>query len=60
MKLASKNNRITSKEAKKKRMYQLRKCKQNTTNMTPLQAHFEIKPPTPLSNMITVPKNHRI
>ena len=50
MKLDSRDNRFTIKEAIKSIVYQLRRCKQKTTNVTPFQAHFERKPNTPLSS----------
>ena len=57
MKLDSRNNTFTIKEAKKSIVYQLRICKQKTTNVTPFQAHFGRKPNTPLSNISTIPKS---
>ena len=56
-KLDSRNNTMTIKEAKKSIVYQLRRCKQKTTNVTPSQAHFGRKPNTLLSNISTNPKS---
>ena len=56
MKLDSRNNTFTIKEAIKSIVYQLRICKQKTTNVTTFQAHFGRKPNTPLSNISTIPK----
>ena len=41
-------------------MYQLRICKQKTTNVTPFQAHFGCKPNTPLSNIGAKPKSSNL
>ena len=41
-------------------VYQLRICKQKTTNVTPFQAHFGRKPNTPLSNISTIPKSSNL
>ena len=60
MKLDSRNNTFTIKEAKKSIVYQLRICKQKTTNVTPFQAHFGRKPNTPLSNISTIPKSSNL
>ena len=60
MKLDSRDNRFTIKEAIKSIVYQLRRCKQKTTNVTPFQAHFERKPNTPLSNISTIPKSSNL
>ena len=57
MKLDSRNTAFTIKEAIKSIVYQLRICKQKTTNVTPFQAHFGRKPNTPLSNISTSPKS---
>ena len=57
MKLDSRNNLFTIKEAIKSKVYQLRICKQKSTNVTPFQAHFGRKPNTPLSNISTIPKS---
>ena len=57
MKLDSRNTTFTIKEAIKSIVYQLRICKQKTTNVTPFQAHFGRKPSTPLSNISTSPKS---
>ena len=57
MKLDSRNTTFTIKEAIKSIVYQLRICKQPTTNVTPFQAHFGRKPNTPLSNISTSPKS---
>ena len=57
MKLDSKSTTFTIKEAIKSIVYQLRVCKQKTTNVTPFQAHFGRKPNTPLSNISTSPKS---
>ena len=46
MKLDTRNNTFTIKEAIKSIVYQLRICKQKTTNVTPFQAHFGRKPNT--------------
>ena len=56
MKLDNRNKTFTIKEAIKSIVYQLRICKQKTTNVTPFQAHFGRKPNTPLSNISTTPK----
>ena len=56
MKLDSRNNTSTIKETKKSIVYQLRICKQKTSNVTPFQAHFGRKPNTPLSYISTIPK----
>ena len=55
MKLDSRNNTFTIKEAIKSIVYQLRICKQKTTNVTAFQAHYGRKPNTPLSNISTIP-----
>ena len=60
MKLANKNSTITIKESKKSKVYQLRICKQNTTKVTPFQAHFRKKPNTPLSNISTIQKSSNL
>ena len=57
MKLDSRNNTFTIKEAIKSIVYQLRICKQKTTNVTPFQAHFGRKPNTPLSNTSKIPSS---
>ena len=57
MKLDSRNNTFTIKKAIKSIVDQLRICKQQTTNITPFQAHFGRKPNTPLSNISTIPKS---
>ena len=57
MKLDNRNQSFTIKEAIKSIVYQLRICKQKTTNVTPFQAHFGRKPNTPLGNISTVPKS---
>ena len=57
MKLDSRKTTFTIKEAIKSIVYQLRICKQKTTNVTPFQAHFGRKPNTPLSNISTSPKS---
>ena len=56
MKLDSRNNTFTIKEAIKSIVYQLSICKQKTTNVSSFQAHFGRKPNTALSNISTVPK----
>ena len=56
-KLDNRNKTFTIKEAIKSIIYQLRICKQKTTNVTPFQAHFGRKPNTPLSNISTIPKS---
>ena len=60
MMLDSRNNTFTIKEAKKSIVYQLRICKQNTTNVTPFQAHFGRKPNATLSNISTIPKSSNL
>ena len=60
MKLDSRNNTFTIKEAVKSIVYQLRICKQKTTKVTPFQAHFGGKPNTPLSNISTRPKSSNL
>ena len=60
MKLDSTNNTFTIKGAIKSIVYQLRICKQKTTNVTPFQAHFARKPNTPLSNISTIPKSSNL
>ena len=57
MKLDSRNNTFTIKEAIKSIVYPLRNCKQKTTNVTPFQAHFGRKLNTSLSNLSTVPNS---
>ena len=57
MKLDSKKSKFTTKEAIKSVVYQLRICKQKTTNVTPFQAHFGRKANTPLSNINTSTKS---
>ena len=57
MKLDNRNNTFTLKKAIKSIVYQLRICKQKTTNVTPFQAHFGRKPNAPLSNISTKPKS---
>ena len=53
MKLDNRNNTFTIEEAIKSIVYQLRICKQKTTNVTPFQSHFGRKPNTPLSKIST-------
>ena len=60
MKLDNRNNTFTIKEAIKSIVYQLRICKQKTTNVTPFQAHFGRKPNTPLSNISIIPKSSNL
>ena len=60
MKLDNRNKTFTIKEAIKSIIYQLRICKQKTTNVTPFQAHFGRKPNTPLSNISTLPKSSNL
>ena len=60
MKLDHRNNTLAIKEAIKSIVYQLRICKQKTTNVTPFQAHFGRKPNTPLSNISTIPKSSNL
>ena len=60
MKLDSRNNTSAIKEAIKSIIYQLRICKQKTTNVTPFQAHFGRKPNTPLSNISTISKSSNL
>ena len=60
MKLDNRNKSFTIKEAIKSIVYQLRICKQKTTNVTPFQAHFGRKPNTPQSNISTVPKSSNL
>ena len=60
MKLDNRNKTFAIKEAIKSIIYQLRICKQKTTNVTPFQAHFGRKPNTPLSNISTIPKSSNL
>ena len=60
MQLDNRNKTFTIKEAIKSIIYQLRICKQKTTNVTPFQAHFGRKPNTPLSNISTIPKSSNL
>ena len=60
MELANRNNTFTIKEAIKSIVYQLRICKQKTTNLTPFKAHFGRKPNTSLSNIITITKSSNL
>ena len=60
MKIDNRNNTFTIKEAIKSIVYQLRICKQKTTNVTPFHAHFGRKPNTLLSNVSTVPKSSNL
>ena len=60
MKLDNRNKTFTIKEAIKSIVYQLRICKQKTTNVTPFQAHFGRKPNTPLSNISITPKSSNL
>ena len=60
MKLDNRNQSFTIKEAIKSIVYQLRICKQKTTNVTHFQAHFGRMPNTPLSNISTVPKSSNL
>ena len=60
MKLDSRNKTFTIKEAIKSIVYQLRICKQKTTNVTLFQAHFGRKPNTPISNISTKPKSSNL
>ena len=60
MKLDNRNKTFTIKEAIKSIVYQLRICKQKTTNVTPFQAHFGRKPNTPLSNISAQPKSSNL
>ena len=60
MKLANKNNTFTIKEAIISIVNQLPICKQQTTNVTPFQAHIGRKPKTPLSNKSTNPKSSNL
>ena len=60
MSLDNRNNTFTIKEAIKSIAYQLCICKQKTTNVTPLQAHFGRKPNTPLSIISTIPKSSNL
>ena len=57
MKLDSRNKTCTIKDAIKSIVYQLRICKQKTTNVTPFLAHFGRKPNTPLSSISTIHKS---
>ena len=41
-------------------IYQLRKCRQKTTNISPFEAHFGRKANTPLSNITTKPDPKRL
>ena len=56
MKLANRKNTLSIKDAIKSIVYQLRICKQETTNVTPFQAHLRRKPLTPLNNKSTSTK----
>ena len=60
MKLDNRNKTFTIKEAIKSIVYQLRICKQKTTNVTPFQAHFGRQPNKPLSNISTTPKSSNL
>ena len=60
MKLDNRTNTFTIKEAIMSVVYQLRICKQKTTNVTPFQAHFGRKLDTPLSNIGTTPKSSNL
>ena len=60
MKLDNRNKTFTIKEVIKSIVYQLRICKQKTTNVTPFQAHFGRKPNTPLDNISTTPKSSNL
>ena len=60
MKLASKSNTFKIKESNKPKKYQLRFCKQKTTNVTPFPAHFGRKPRTLLSNTNTAQSNNNL
>ena len=60
MKLDSRNNTFTIKEAIKSIVYQLRICRQKTNNATRFQAHIGRKPKTPLSNISTIPKSSNL
>ena len=60
MKLDHRKNTFTIKEAIKSIVYQLRICKQKTTNVTHFQAHFGRKPKTPLSSISTIPKSSNL
>ena len=60
IKLDSRNNTFTIKEAIKSVLCQLRIFKQETTNVTRFQAHFGRKPNTPLSNNSTIPKSSNL
>ena len=60
MKLDNRNQSFTIKEAINSIVYQLRVCKQKTTNVTPFLAHFGRKPNTPLSNISTVSKSSNL
>ena len=60
MKLANRNKAITNKGTIKSIVYQLRMCKQQTTNLAPFRAHFGRKPNTPLSNNNTTPKSSNL
>ena len=59
-KLNNGNNTFTIKEAINSIVYQLRICKQKTTNVTPFQAHFGRKSKTPLSNISTIQKSSNL
>ena len=60
MKLDSRNNKFTIKKTIKSIVYQLRICKQKTTNVTPFQAHFGRKPNTPLNDISTIPNSSNL
>ena len=60
MKLDNRNNTFTINEEIKSIVYQLRICKQKTTNVTHFQADFGRKPNKPLSKNCTVPKSSNL
>ena len=60
MKSGSRNNTFAITEAIKSIVYQLRICKQKTTNVTPFLAHFGRKPNTALSNISTIHKSSNL
>ena len=60
MKLDNRNKTFTIKEAKESKVYQLRFCKQKTTNVTRFQAHFGREPNTPIGNINTIPMSSNL
>ena len=60
MKLNNRNNKFTIKETINSIDYQLRKCKQKTTNVAPFYAHSGRKPNPPFSNISTIPMSSNL